>query len=52
MAPFIGGALAVSGAQMQTTLNNQLADPYTFTSLNVYFYKWEFDSDIIIYRKS
>ena len=30
MAPFIGGALAVSGAQMQTTLNNQLADPYTF----------------------
>jgi len=30
MAPFIGGALALAGAQMQTTLNNPLADPYTF----------------------
>ncbi|MGX9415823.1 FecCD family ABC transporter permease [Vibrio sp. WJH972] len=30
MAPFIGGALAIAGAQMQTTLNNPLADPYTF----------------------
>ncbi|WP_240791419.1 iron ABC transporter permease [Psychromonas sp. SP041] len=30
MAPFVGGALAVAGAQMQTTLNNPLADPYTF----------------------
>ncbi len=30
MAPLIGGALALSGAQMQTTLNNPLADPYTF----------------------
>ncbi|WP_318504163.1 FecCD family ABC transporter permease [Photobacterium leiognathi] len=30
MAPFIGGALALAGAQMQTTLHNPLADPYTF----------------------
>jgi len=30
MAPFVGGALAIAGAQMQTTLNNPLADPYTF----------------------
>ena len=30
MAPFVGGALALAGAQMQTTLNNPLADPYTF----------------------
>ncbi|PSU92910.1 iron-siderophore ABC transporter permease [Photobacterium kishitanii] len=30
MAPLIGGALALAGAQMQTTLNNPLADPYTF----------------------
>lgn len=30
MAPLVGGALALSGAQMQTTLNNPLADPYTF----------------------
>ena len=30
MAPLVGGALAVSGSQMQTTLNNPLADPYTF----------------------
>ena len=30
MAPFAGGALALAGAQMQTTLNNPLADPYTF----------------------
>ncbi|WP_413283646.1 FecCD family ABC transporter permease [Vibrio sp. MA40-2] len=30
MAPLVGGALAIAGAQMQTTLNNPLADPYTF----------------------
>ncbi|OBU17083.1 iron-siderophore ABC transporter permease [Photobacterium aquimaris] len=30
MAPLIGAALALAGAQMQTTLNNPLADPYTF----------------------
>ncbi|ETX12418.1 iron-siderophore ABC transporter permease [Marinomonas ushuaiensis DSM 15871] len=30
MAPFVGGILALAGAQMQTTLNNPLADPYTF----------------------
>jgi iron complex transport system permease protein len=30
MAPLVGGALALAGAQMQTTLNNPLADPYTF----------------------
>ncbi|GAD78817.1 FecCD family ABC transporter permease [Vibrio ezurae] len=30
MAPFVGAALALAGAQMQTTLNNSLADPYTF----------------------
>lgn len=30
IAPLIGGALALAGAQMQTTLNNPLADPYTF----------------------
>ncbi|PSV54455.1 iron ABC transporter permease [Photobacterium sp. GB-3] len=30
MAPFIGGSLALAGAQMQTTLHNPLADPYTF----------------------
>ena len=30
MAPFVGAALALAGAQMQTTLNNPLADPYTF----------------------
>lgn len=30
MTPFIGGALALAGAQMQTTLHNPLADPYTF----------------------
>ncbi|MGF1725384.1 FecCD family ABC transporter permease [Photobacterium nomapromontoriensis] len=30
MAPLVGGALALAGAQMQTTLSNPLADPYTF----------------------
>ena len=30
MAPLVGGALALAGAQMQTTLNNPLADPYIF----------------------
>ncbi|MGR5281285.1 FecCD family ABC transporter permease [Photobacterium damselae] len=30
MAPLVGAALALAGAQMQTTLHNPLADPYTF----------------------
>lgn len=30
MAMIVGGILAISGAQMQTILNNPLADPYTF----------------------